>query len=153
MPSVRESIMENIKTALEGITTAGGYNNDIASVQRWSQHEQDFTNLPLIIIVAGRESREDRPNPYTTATLTIEGMLYTSQEAGAGVSTDTFLNTFYEDIIKALNVDITRGGFAIDTLVLDIEPFETAEDEPYAGLIFDIEVKYHHLQTDTTVKG
>jgi hypothetical protein len=145
--------MGNLKTALEGISIAGGYNNDIASVQRWSQHEQDFTAVPLIVFVAGRESREDSPNPYTTAVLTVEGMLYVSQDPGSGVSTDTFLNTFYEDIVRALKADVTRGGFAVDTRITDIEPFETAEDEPYAGLVFEIEVKYQHLENDPTQTG
>ena len=57
MATVREDIMNDIQATLKQILTSNGYNNTIASVQRWSQHEQDFTNLPLIIVVAGSENK------------------------------------------------------------------------------------------------
>ena len=149
---VRESILDNILTTLETILTANGYNNNLPSVQRYSQYEQKNETLPSAIIYPGNESCEDRPDPITSCTMSVELVLYLSDDSDGVVATDTYMNSFYDDVKKALKVDITRGGFAQDTRITTIDPFEIGEDNPMVGWYFNVEIDYRHLQTDPSIK-
>ena len=53
--TVRENILENLRTSLAVITTANGYHNDIQSVQRWRQQGNSLVAVPCIVINAGPE--------------------------------------------------------------------------------------------------
>ena len=64
--TIREQILENIKSTLETIRVTNGYVNDIASVQRWLQKGNTFRLIPCIIINAGPEEIEQTPNPLVT---------------------------------------------------------------------------------------
>jgi len=52
METVRERILQNIKTVLEGVTIANGYNFDFtpATVQRWSMHGNRMVDMPMVVI-------------------------------------------------------------------------------------------------------
>lgn len=151
--SIREKIMADLLTTFGTISVANGYENNIESVQRYEQNDQNLQATPAIIIVEGVESSEDSPDPLTTNVLIVEGMVYTSHDRLASISTGEFLNKFVQDIKKAIKVDNTRGGNAVDSMVKSSEPFETDEDQPFVGIIFEIEVIYRHRQTDPTIAG
>lgn len=146
--TVRESILANIKTVLQTVTIGNGYDNTLASVQRWRQSGNNLINVPCVIINAGPEDKQDEPNPYKTCLLTVYLDLWNRQDADSTADTDTILNSIYGDIEKALMVDITRGGYAIDTNVRSAAPFETVEGQPHAGLTIEIEIQYQHLISD-----
>ena len=151
--SIREKIMANILTTFQTISIANGFENNIESVQRYEQNDQNLQATPAIIIVEGVESSEDSPDPLTTNVLIVEGMLYASHDRTASISTAEFLNKFIQDIKKAIKVDNTRGANAVDSMIKSSEPFETDEDQPFVGIIFEIEVTYRHRQTDPTIVG
>ena len=151
--TVRESILENIKATLETITEAGGYHNTIASVQRWRQSGNSLVNIPCIVINAGPETKEPVPNPFTTCHFTVYLDVWTRQDESDPISTDTILNSLLGDIEKALAIDVTRGGFAKDTNIRSNVLFETAEGQPHAGIIIEIEVIYQHKQDDPEQSG
>ena len=110
--TVRESILENLRTTLEQITEANGYHNDIASVQRWRQSGNSLLNVPCIVINAGPEEKEPVPNPFTTCRFTVYLDVWMRQDQSDPQPTDALLNSLLGDIEKALMVDYTRGGFA-----------------------------------------
>jgi len=152
--TVREKIMEDIKTTLEGISKANGYNNDIASIQRWRQGGNPRLNVPCIVINAGPEEKDPVPNPLTTCRLTVNiDVWIRHDEDDVPGSTDTILNSLLGDVEKALMVDIKRGDYAVDTIIQRNIPFETAEGEPYAGIIVDVEIHYRHKITNPEEKG
>ena len=113
--TIRESILENLRTTLAEITAANGYHNDIASVQRWRQSGNSLLNIPCIVINAGPEEKDPIPNPFTTCRLTVYLDVWMRQDQSDPQPTDTLLNSLLGDIEKALMVDYTRGGFAKDT--------------------------------------
>ena len=151
--TVRESILENIKTTLESITEANGYHNTIASVQRWRQSGNSLVNIPCIVINAGQESKEPVPNPFTTCRFTVYLDIWTRQDESDLASTDALLNSLLGDVEKALMIDVTRGDFAKDTNIRSNVMFETAEGQPHAGIIVELEIVYQHRQTDPEIAG
>lgn len=153
MPAVRENILENIRTTLTGITIANGYENTLASVQRWRQDGNQTAEIPFAIVKSLPENKTVGPNPMVTCRLTVWVLVATRQDEDAVGSTETVLNSLTTDVEKALMVDVTRGGQARDTNILGIEPFDEVEGQPAAGVIIELEVNYQHLQTDPTVSG
>ena len=113
--TVRESILENLRTTLSGVTTANGYHNDIQSVQRWRQSGNSLFSVPCIVINAGPEEKNPAPNPFMTCRLTVYLDIWTRQDAADMQATDTILNSLLGDIEKVIMQDIARGGFAKDT--------------------------------------
>jgi len=153
--TVRERIIENIKTTLEGIKKASGYNFDFSgeTVQRWSMHGNSLVNLPAVIISSGDEEERSSPYPLEECTLSVYLDVFYVNEENEETSTDTYLNRLQGDIKKAILEDHTRGGHAIDTNVLGTTPFETAEGQHYAGIIIELEIKYQHMRLDPAVSS
>ncbi len=149
--TVRENILANVKTTLEGISIANGYNNDIASIQRWKQKGNLLRQVPCIIINAGLEDKKPGPDPLVTCKLTVSLDLWIRDDSDN--PTDTILNSLFGDIEKALAVDYTRGVSATDTNILSSTPFETVEGAPHAGLMIEVEVHYRHQRTNPEVGG
>ncbi|MDD5108297.1 MAG: hypothetical protein PHC29_02125 [Candidatus Omnitrophica bacterium] len=151
--TVRESILENLKTALETILISNGYHNDIASVQRWRQSGNSLLNVPCIVINAGPEEKEPSPNPFTTCRFTVYLDVWMRQDAADLQPTDSLLNSLLGDMEKALMADYTRGGFAKDTNIKSNVLFETLEGQPQAGIVIELEIIYQHKQDDPEVSG
>lgn len=154
---VRETILENIKTTLEGITVANGYVNTIASVQRWKQSGNLTVDIPCIFISAGPEEKlqslEQSNNAVQSCNFTVNIEVWTRHdEAVVEGSTDTVLNSLLGDVEKALLVDHTRGGNAEDTKLTGNIPFETVEGLPHVGLIIETQILYRHKRGDLTTK-
>ncbi len=147
--TIREKIVKNLKTTLEGITTANGYNNEVGSVQRWDKRGNETAQQNItIVIYPGPETKLPQPNPLFSCRLPLMLEVWVIQDEDDTLSTDERLNSILGDIEKALMVDIKRGGNAEDTDINGNEQFLTIEGQPNAGLTVDIEVKYRHKQTD-----
>ncbi len=155
METVRERILQNIKTTIEGVTVANGYNFDFTpqTVQRWSMHGNRMVDMPMVVISPGDEDESSSPHPFEECLLSIYLDLFYVTDENDSVPTDTYLNRLQGDIKKVILQDTTRGGEAIDTDVLGTTPFETTETQPYAGIIMELRVRYRHLQSDPTAKN
>lgn len=155
METVRERILANIKTTLEGITIANGYNFDFTAetIQRWSMHGNRLVDLPAVIISLGDEEEKSLPNNFEECVLSVYLDVFFVTEENDAVSTDTYLNRLQGDMKKAILEDHSRGGEAIDTDVLGTTPFETTEGQPYAGIIMELGIRYRHLRSDPTAKN
>ena len=155
METVRERILQNIKTVLEGVTIANGYNFDFTpqTVQRWSMHGNRMVDMPMVVISPGDEDESSLPNPFEECLLTLYLDIFFVNEENDPMPTDTYLNRLQGDIKKAILQDSTRAGNAVDTDVLGTTPFETTEAQPYAGIIMEVRVRYRHLRTDPTAKN
>lgn len=155
METVRELILQNIKTTLEGVTIANGYGFDFTAdtVQRWTMHGNRMVDLPMVIVSPGDEEETSSPNPFEECVLTVYLDVFFMNDEDDTVPTDTYLNRLQGDIKKAIIEDSTCGGNAIDTDVMGTTPFETTEGQPYAGIIMELRVRYRHLRSDPTAKN
>lgn len=151
--TVRENILANIKTTLASITVANGYVNTITNVDRWKSIGNDLETMPSIVIAAGSEGcREDSFNLVHCELTVMLSLWYRHPETDATYS-DTKLNSLLGDIKKALNVDVTRGGYAQDTQITEIEPFDVEQGQPHVGLLISVRVNYRHRNNDPTTAG
>jgi hypothetical protein len=108
-----ELINENVEATLRGISAAAGYTFTPAAVE-WEAE----TNIPLdgkVIIARGDEEPRDKPAlghdewdvPYAVAVF--------AARAGAQPTFETKLTRMAADIIRAMQADHNRGGYAINT--------------------------------------
>ena len=153
MSTVREQIIDNIRTTLQGITVGNGYENTMQSVQRWDKRANSLLQVPCVIISAGQEQKVPTPNPFYTCHLTVYLDVWIRQDASDALSTDSRLSSIAGDISKAVMQDYTRGGLAKDTVEHGSQPFFTEEGQPNAGLICELEIIYQHKQGDPAVAG
>jgi hypothetical protein len=146
--SRRELILANIETVLNTITIPNGYENTLARVERWKQRGNSIKDIPCAIISAGREEKEATPYPQSTAKLTVFIDIWTRQVDTDTSNTDTLLDSLLLDIEKAVMLDYARGGYAENTEIRGITPFETIEGSPSCGLMIELEITYKHKQMD-----
>lgn len=149
--SIREKIIDNIKTSLEAITIANGYQADISNVQRWEQAGNDRKNTPCIVIVPGDETKDPGPDPDVTCHLPIDIEVWLRHDPRVyDFSTDELINRFLADVEKALMASNghLRGGNAVTTTLLGNESFITAQGQAFVVLVVIIEILYQHNYDD-----
>jgi len=148
--SVKERVMEDIKSTLETIQLANGYGSDVGHVFRFSTNPHDYHTYPLIGILGVREDKTpiegNPPRMDVVLSITISCVLATDP---ADVS-ETEHNLLLRDIETALQQDYTRGGIARDTEVIgtDVEILET--EVPLSVSSMAVQVKYQHDRADPT---
>lgn len=150
--TVRESILENIKTTIQGITVAGGYANTIASVQRWDMRGKSSAASPYVTIATGNELMDPSPYPLYTCRMTVFLDVWVRQTESDTKKTDTLFSSLAGDIKKALMLDCKRGGYADNTVLRSISPFEPADGAAEAGIVVEIEIVYKHRKDDPAAK-
>jgi len=152
METVRERILADIKSTLENITQANGYNFNFSpqTVQRWSMHGNTPVDIPMIIITPGDELEEPSVHPFSECNLSVFLSVFYINDKNDSVPTDIYLNRLQGDIKKAVLLDHTRGGEAINTDIISTSPFVSVEGQHYAGLMIELKVKYRHLRNDPT---
>ena len=148
--SIRELILENLVSALGGITAGAVYNYTIANVQRWESKGNDYKDVPCIVVNSGPESKDDGPDPQIICKFTVFIEATHRQDDDATESSDTVMSKLLSDIEKAITADITRGGYAENTKILGNIPFETIEGQPAFGIIVNLEIVFKHKNSDPT---
>lgn len=143
----RESILDNIETVLDTITTANGYNNDIGLATRettdWMRLQPK--QIPAAIIQWTKDEREPRDvqGHYLISTLTvvIRGVI---AKVRASDDMEQKVNEFSEDIEKALAVDGTRGGHAMHTNPADAKMYNLPPESNRAVFDATFIIKYQY---------
>ena len=143
--SIRESIAGNIVTTLSAATTP-------SNIKYVTREPFDFDKLsnaqfPAILVRTAGEDREDS---------TLGGSM--SQRMGSidyevvgyakAKLIDTARNNLIESIEEALDVDRSRGGYAIDTQITSIETDDGSID-PIGGVIITVRCTYQFTRGNT----
>ena len=120
--SVRENIASNIASTISGITSP--------SIRKVTRQPFDIDELsdkqyPVVIIQTSEETREDveMGSGAKTRQGTIDFVL-SGFVKGAEVNIDTKRNQLITAIETALETDITRNSYALDTEVVSVETDE-----------------------------
>jgi hypothetical protein len=149
--SLTELITENIASAINQITIANGFNQDLTAIRR---RRTDFTDVApvdgsVIIIML-----EDEPVPPPVDILewkqkfAITALVIDSDQATTPI--ETRMAQVRDDIRKKLVEDTTRGGYAIDTILGAATPFD--DGESFTGIILEIDVHYRTKFEDPYTK-
>jgi len=148
---VKRAVFENLETTLAAITAGSDYYTSVARVTRIDSVPIELTEYPAIILTP---SSTDYDPPGDATTLAIAG--HYRIDATLVIRTRTSavdeLENFIRDVHKAILVDITRGGIAIDTrLTSDRVFYPTDIEEPVAIAELSIEIIYRTRRTDLNV--
>lgn len=142
--SLRESIVENLKTTIEAIESGSSYFTTVRRVLRGVEPVRNLTETPTIWIWDTVETKElDNISQYH-CTLQIDVIAMST----AYESRPQLMTQLLHDVEKAVMADITRGGYAIDTKITGNEAFLEVEAEPLVGITIGLVVDYLHSVTD-----
>jgi len=148
--SVRLKILKNIKTTLEGITTGNGFANTLTNVQLFRMLGNSKVDFPCVIVSPDTEAREEGKSQIVYTEFVVYVTLYHAQIESSTTPTDEFIDSFYQDIIRALLADRERDQNAVDTEVLEVQPFQIEDDQIYYGLSFKLQIKFRTEPDDLT---
>ncbi len=146
--TIREKILKNIKTTLEGVTVANGYRNTIQAVRRWDKRSNPIDPTPSITIAVGEENKDPIPNPLYTCRLNVFLDVWIRQNETDATPTDEKITSLVGDIEKALMVDNTRGGNAVDTDLKGSTPFDYPDGKFTSGVVVEAVILYQHRISD-----
>lgn len=150
--SKEELMMQDLKTKLEAITLANGYDNEVKSVQRFEMIEQTFVEQPVIILGFAGIEHKSRVNPnivWEMATILIAAYIKHDKTDDTR-STDAILVSLDADIYKAVMQDRTLGGLAKDLSRVSVFPDDQQVPIPYVAHVSEFAVQYTHL-IDTAI--
>jgi hypothetical protein len=143
--SIRESIAENIITTLESVVLP----LRISYVTREPFQFDNLSNAqyPAVLVRTADENREDSTigGSIGKRIATINYELVCFVKAGL---IDQARNNIIETIEEGLDVDRTRGGFAKDTQITQVEIDEGSID-PIGGVILTVRVMYEYTRGTT----
>ncbi|GAH76077.1 unnamed protein product [marine sediment metagenome] len=149
---ITESIAENIKTAINLITTANGFNQDLSAIRR---RRLDFSDcLPEDLKVLIIQTEDELPEQEAVGAnewlqvYFLEAFVIDSDTATASI--ETRMSQVRDDIRKKLTEDTTRGGYAIDTILRAATPFD--DGEGFTGIELEIAVHYRTQWNDPYTK-
>jgi hypothetical protein len=143
--SLRESIASNIVTVLRAATTP-------TNIRYVTREPFDFNKLsnaqfPAILVRTGTEQRQDSTimgsGSKREGTIDYQLVCYLKAQA-----IDTARNNMIETVEEALDLDRTRGGYAVDTQVTSVE-IDDGSIDPIGGVIITVEVMYSYTRGDT----
>lgn len=153
--SIRELIMRNIVTTLSSITTANGYANQMQSVQRFRQDGQQLTEVPMAVLVDGGDDVEqERPIELTSRMLTVHVVLIHRQDTAVDTrSASEVMNSLIADVQKVMQVDHTRGGYAVNTIEQGVSEMDVEEGQPELVQTIGYRIAYRHRRVDPGIVG
>jgi len=156
--SIAERIMQHLETTLESITTVNGYENTIDSVQRFQQEGQDPIDGNGVLLLDGDDVVEgmilagayDLISRRRHVDLVIIGRQDLSVDTR---SASEYMNSLEQDVRKALQVDETRGGIAINTEETQANETDVQIGMPELRRVIGYDIRYRHRRTDPTIAG
>ena len=139
--SVRENIASNLVTTVEAVSSPS-----IKKVSRqpFPLDELSQQQYPAVLIQTIEETKEDQELGSGAKTrianleFGITGYVKTNED-----NIDTARNNLASAIETQLESDITRGGNALDTVVISIET-DAGSLFPYGAVLMTIRVTYEH---------
>jgi len=155
MATVTENILDNVEATLKGMTVAGGYNQPIYQVSRYTTPSQiKFSKYPAADIVIDRIDKSDEEDHgWQVCDMMIIIGAYVNHRTGRDCA--HAITTLAEDIEKLLAQDVTRGGYALDSAVVAIDfDFIDPDVSEWTGVAtIDYEIKYEHRRDDPSTKN
>ena len=142
MAHVRKSIRDNVVTTLTGLTTTG------SNIYRTRVYPLAEDKLPGLAIYTRDESTgyETMGLPRTQRrNLTVSVEIYVKRTSNY----DDTLDTICVEIEEALYTDLTRGGYAKDTNITNMDAeFSGEGDQPVARATLTLDITYATKEND-----
>ena len=137
----RKLIIDNLKSTLESITVAGGYKSTVTKVEvlakTWLQVSEAIR--PWLGIVPQETSYEHLPAGRVRSVFNIDIIGHVAN--GTYEEKRTRLADLLDDVWGAVNVDLTRGANAVNTMITTSETDEGAP-EAEGTIVISLNVVY-----------
>lgn len=140
-------IMDDIESAVSSVQIVNGYPLDVVKVSR--RESVGMTDeMPAVYILEPVEEKVPGPNFFQTVTMKTKLRIYLVSDDEDPNEELALLTSAVE---KAILVDTTRSGNAIDTIVT-ANTAVVAEDLRVVGAELDVQVKYRHVYGDPSAR-
>ena len=149
---ITEHIAENIKTAINEITIANSFNQDLTAIRR---KRTDFYDVApddgKVLIMQVEDERLEQPAGVASWSqkFLITAIVIDSDKATSSI--ETRMAKVRDDIRKKLTEDTTRDGNAIDTICGPAAPFD--DGESFTGIVLEIDAHYRTQFNDPYTKA
>jgi len=151
----RESILQDLQTALAGITVSNGYNYDIKTVTRNTFKEiqsMGVSSTPAIFIESGDEEIEPLANNLYRSTWTVILSLIT--DINSDISSESLLSKKLEKHIGDIKKQITTEmyvNYSFDSYVNKIDAVRTESyvdtNTNIGGAIINLNIEFDYSKT------
>lgn len=154
MVSVREYIVRDVVAALEQISVANGYETELgANVQRYAHDVQALSAPPACVVSLGGEqydNEEVQGSAKGRLGLAVL-VLCDPPEEGWAYGAEGWSDRYLGDVQRALMVDPSRDGKAIDTT---FGSWDFLGDDPREfGFVLYLGCTYYHSHDDPAVQA
>lgn len=137
MTNMREKIAENIYTTLKSISGVKKVSRDVFFVDDLAQ-----THFPALHVRTGAEIRNDESMGTDHWRMGVIDFVIVGFVKGKK-DLDTARNDLVYKIGTQLYLDVTRGGYAEDTVVREVQADE-GQDYPYGAVEVIVRVEYDY---------
>lgn len=145
---VKESILANVVTTLQGITGSPNYHHTIRSVKRLDVDNPfvafDSQEFPAIILSYAEVTRDDSTHGVIRGEIGQSAIAVLSNRE----SYATELEWLIADIHRALLSTYTRGGYAFDTKITGEQVLEPEEVAGLAAVQITFRMRFGHAYDD-----
>jgi hypothetical protein len=138
------TVLDDVITALEGITVANGYNGNLLRAERFDRYTRPEGPPPFATVRRDREPRtlDDSGEFLNTLQLVID--LTFDQDQDSSEHTDELQDAWIEDVSKALLAAFNAVSAKPNIQRLDSVPFASDDpDEEDDGVQFTVTVAYY----------
>lgn len=139
---LRKQIINNIETTLETIRPSNGYRVKVTKVERIMRHwdEVNSAERPWVGFFAGIQLYQHQPFNTIRIVMPVVLMAYMF-EKDTDIRQD-ILAALEDDLVVALNADITRGGCATSTTIKTIQTDE-GDDDGHGIIKIEFDIVYY----------
>ena len=139
--AIREAILAQIKTTLDGATLTG-----TPTIER--RRDFEVSKFPTVNLIGGDHSVDNDLSGVDRDKMELVAELYVQGD-------ETAFNQLYRDVTAAIKADLTVGGNAVDLTELGLEFPEVPADDPHdtdytLGLVA-FEIEYWVDESDPAV--
>jgi len=148
---VKEAIVADLETTLAAVAAGSDYYNTIEKVTRIDAGPMNIKMFPAVIIVP-LSADYSREGDQGTLTISTEYRVQLSLFMRTRTDAVTKIEKLIRDVHKAILVDRTRGGNALNTRALSDEVFyPTEDDEAYTSANLTIGVTFRTKNDDLNI--
>ena len=142
--TIRQQIMDALKTRLKTITTTNGYQTDLGkNVFEWRSSALNSGELPAAIYRDTACETEEQISAHQH-NLSIEVEVIAASGAGTAVE----VRQLIADVAKAVGSDITFGGLATNTIPLGDESASEQDEKKIGGALIHFAVSFRTKEWD-----
>ncbi len=148
---ILERIALNLIDTLKGISVQAGYLNDV-QVQRMNLKRGTSYRDRMILVMTGSAERLDDQESVGFLHWEQSFLLtcFVQESDQSQMSLDERVNAIRADVERAVMLDYTRGGYALDTDLGDIIRMPVEAGTGMSGVVIEVLVQYRTSRLDPT---